>query len=97
MTVTLPSPLEGDQYAIAIQVKDYEGKVSESPIDQINKADDYWQNEGLKLIDKWLIITKAPKDSNNEIENNESGVTVIFANELKALLSRIAKNMIPME
>lgn len=96
--IKLPSPLEGYQYAIAIQVKDYEGKVSESVINQINKADDYWQNEeGLKLIDKWLIITKAPKDSNNEIENNESGVKVIFANELKALLSRIAKNMITME
>lgn len=95
--IKLPSPLGGDQYAIAIQVKDHEGKVSKSAIDQINKADDYWQNEGLKLIDKWLIITKAPKDSNNEIENNESGVEVIFANKLKALLSRIAKNMITME
>lgn len=39
--IKLPSLLSDYEYAIAIQVKDYEGTVDKRVIDQINKADDY--------------------------------------------------------
>ena len=95
--IKLPSLLTGYEYAIAIQVKDYEGIVGRSVIDQINKADDYWESENLKLIEKWLIITKASKDVNIELTEEDSNVKIIFAGELKELLSRIAKNIIGMK
>lgn len=95
--IKLPSLLSDYEYAIAIQVKDYEGSVGQSVIDQINKADKYWEGENLKLIEKWVIITKASKDVNIELTNNVSDVKIIFAGELKELLNRIAKNMIGMK
>lgn len=83
------------QYGIAIQVKDYEGFVSNEVIDQINKADKYWlENENLKLIDKIVIITKANKDNNLKLTSKDSSVNFIFAEELKELLNKIAKNQI---
>jgi hypothetical protein len=94
--IKLPSLLSDYEYAIAIQVKDYSGTVSQAVINQINKADDYWESENLKLIEKWIIITKASKDVNVELRDNDSDVKIIFAGELKGLLNRIAKKMIEM-
>jgi hypothetical protein len=95
--IKLPSLLADYEYAIAIQIKDYEGTVGHSVINQINKADNYWESENLKLIEKWVIITKAAKDVNIELTKNDSDVRIIFAGELKGLLNRIAKNMIGMK
>lgn len=95
--IRLPSLLSDYEYAIAIQVKDYEGTVDQSAIDQINKADSYWESENLKLIEKWLIITKASKDVNIELVNNDSSIKIIFAGELKEILNKIAKSMIDMK
>jgi len=95
--IKLPSLLDNYEYAIAIQVKDYEGTVGQSVIDQINKADNYWESENLKLIEKWVIITKSSKDVNTELLNNNSNVKINFADELKDLFNRIAKNIIGMK
>lgn len=77
------------QYAIAIQVKDYSGYMSDSAIKQISKADEYWDNEGLILIDKYVIVTKCKLEHNTAIENSNNSVKVIFANELKDLLVKM--------
>ena len=95
--IKLPSLLSDYEYAIAIQVKDYEGTVGNSVIKQINKADAYWESENLKLIEKWVIVTKAPRTSNLELAKNDSNVKVIFAGELKELLNRIGRRMIDMK
>jgi len=95
--IKLPSLLSDYEYAIAIQVKDYTGTVGQSVIDQINKADSYWESENLKLIEKWVIITRATKDVNIELTENDSNVKIIFAGELKVLLNRIAKKLIGMD
>lgn len=95
--IKLPSLLSDYEYAIAIQVKDYEGTVSRSVIDQINKADDYWESENLKLIEKWVIITRASKYVNFDLSTNDSNVKIIFAGELKELLNKIAKSLIGMK
>jgi hypothetical protein len=91
--VRLPSISPDYGYAIAIQVKDYEGYVHPEVIDQINKAD-YWQDENVKLIDKIVITTKANKDDNEHLLNNDSDVKFIFADELKKILLEIGKSFI---
>lgn len=92
--IKLPGLLTDYQYAIAIQVKDHVGVVDQSVIEQINKADEYWKNKNLKLIEKWVIITKALKNENSILVENDSDVKILFVSELKELLSMIAKNMI---
>jgi hypothetical protein len=83
------------QYGIAIQVKDYEGIVGSAPLEQIRKSD-YLNDENLKIIDKILVIIRAPKDV-NETLTSALDVKVIFASELKELLLRIGKSMIGIE
>jgi hypothetical protein len=80
------------KYAIAIQVKDYEGFVADDVIKQINKADEYWRdNEGVKLIEKIVVITRAEKESNIHLIENESEIKFIFAKDFMQLLSNIGK------
>lgn len=82
------------QYVIAIQVKDYEGYVNDSPLKQLSKADKYWNNDNMKLIDKILIITKSKKVDNDHLTENEYGIKIIFANELEELLSKMGRALI---
>jgi len=95
--IKLPSLLSNYSYAIAIQVKDYEGFVGKEVISQINKADDYWESENLKLIEKIVIITKAKKDDNIKLLEHDKNVKFIFATELKQLMSEIGKCFIGMK
>jgi hypothetical protein len=92
--VKMPSLINDYMYAIAIQVKDYVDVVGEEVINQINKADTYWNNENLKLIEKWIIITRASKENNKKLINNSRNVKIMFASDLKTLLSEIGKVMI---
>lgn len=91
--IKLPSLQQNYQYAIAIQVKDYNGFVNENVRQQIMKANNYWQSENLKLIDKIVIITKASKEHNSLLVSDNE-VKFIFASELKQLLSDIGKRFI---
>lgn len=95
--IKLPSILSNYEYAIAIQVKDYEGYVSGNVVRQIEKSENYWDSENLKLIDKIVIVTKAQKDHNLKLLENDKNVKFIFANELKQLLSEIGKHFIGMK
>ena len=96
--IKLPGLL-GFQYLIAIQVKDYSGCISEDPLLQISKADKYpeWNNENCKVIEKVLIITKASKENNTNLENNSYGVKVIFASQLKDLLVSIGQTFLGLD
>ena len=91
--IKIPSILPSYTYIIAIQVKDYVDKVSDQVIKQINKSDNYWDDENTKLIDKIVIITKAHKNDNLHLEKNSS-VKFIFANSLKEILAEIGKKQI---
>jgi len=95
--IKLPSLLSNYSYAIAIQVKDYDGFVGNEVISQINKADDYWESENLKLIEKIVIITKAKKDDNIKLLEHDKNIKFIFATELKQLMSEIGKCFIGMK
>lgn len=84
----------GKTYVIAIQVKDYSGLVSDNPVEQINKADAYFNNpENGILIDKYIIITKALEKENDELcrSAEKNNITVLFEAEVKSLLSQMAK------
>ena len=94
ITITFPSIAEETEYVIAIQVKDYEGYVARDVIAQINKAEAYFKEQNQILIDKIVIITKAPKDVNQMLVDNSGDVKFIFANELKTLLSVMGRQYI---
>lgn len=95
--IKLPSILSNYSYAIAIQVKDYDGFVGNDVVAQINKADSYWDSENTKLIEKIVIITRAKQDANIKLLENEKSVKFIFATELKQLLVEIGKCFIGMK
>lgn len=91
ISITIPG-LTDYSYLIAIQVKDYIGKVSEAPLKQLNKADAYWSDDPkVRLIDKILIVTKAHAEQNRHLAENQDGITVLFGNDVQALLLRIGK------
>lgn len=90
--VNVPGISISESYNIAIQVKNYEGKISDENIDiiieQVNKAKGYkWENNG-KLIDQILVITSAEEKDNPKLieECQKKEIRVIFSEELKKLI-----------
>jgi hypothetical protein len=80
------------EYGIAIQVKDWWGKAGKCAIDQLKKADDYWEKEkGIKLIDKILIVTRANYEGNEDFKRQciASKITPLFEEELSELLYEV--------
>jgi hypothetical protein len=92
--IKMPSIILDFEYAVAIQVKDYEGFVADDVIKQINKAEKYWNNENIRLVEKIVIITRSDKDDNLHLLENKNNVKFIFANELTELLSNMGKAFI---
>lgn len=90
--VRIPSLTNDYEYVIAIQVKNYSGHVDKAVLEQLAKADTYFDDNNCKLIDKILIVTNSDKEENEKLlEEAGKGVRVIFENDLKKLLERIAK------
>jgi hypothetical protein len=80
------------EYGIAIQVKDWWGMASRCAIEQLNKADDYWEKEkGIKLIDKMLIMARANYQENENFRQNciDNKITPIFEEDLSELLYEV--------
>ena len=88
--VTIPGITDDLNYGIAIQVKDYSNYVNTNVIDQINRSS-YLENDGLKIIDKIVIITKAEKESNLHLIERDKSVKYIFTHELQKLMGEIGK------
>ena len=94
--IRIPGILD-NTYIIAIQVKDYKDVVDNWVVEQISKADEYFQKEeGSILIDKYLIITNAKADDNIRLikKAKESGVKVLFDEDVKKLLSKMGRAFI---
>jgi hypothetical protein len=95
------SRLGDAKYGIAIQVKDWLGKVGEWAIDQLNKADEYWgkdgneEGEGIKLIDKILIVTRANYEENEGFKEQcvKSNITPLFEEELSNILYEVGRTV----
>lgn len=87
--LTMPGLLE--DYGIAIQVKDWQGKAGniESAIDQIEKADEAWKE--FRIVDKIIILTEASElPPEAEAEANEKGITILYSEDFKQLLRKMA-------
>ena len=97
--ITIPGIIPDYDYAIAIQVKDYNWIVGKGVIDQINKAEFWNSKDNIKLIDKIVIVTNAKRDENyhllgTEEKRKDREVKFIFARELDDLLADIAMSHI---
>lgn len=91
ITIRLPGLLD-QEYLIAIQVKDYANVVSQKALEQLSKAVWWEQDEpNTRLIEKILIVTRASAEDNAELLLKADGFRVIFADELKALLTELGQ------
>lgn len=91
ISISFSDPLSEKVYIIAIQVKNYTGIVDEKKLlDQINKADTYWEGDNLQLLRKIVVITGAKEEDNKEMIEHNPNITFIFANRLKEILLEIA-------
>ena len=90
--ITIPGLLSERPYVIALQIKDYEGKVETDPLSQLSKAENWWSDENTILIDKILVVTKADKSDNEQLLKIAKGknITVLMGNDVKELLYRIS-------
>ncbi|ALJ00792.1 hypothetical protein [Rufibacter tibetensis] len=95
--VKIPGVLPDSEYAIAIQVKDYEGLVGTNVVDQINKSELYWDNDNIKLIERIVIVIRADRSNHDNLINFDKNIKFIFAAELKQLLLEIGKKFIGMK
>lgn len=101
--ISLPGVGQGPPHAIAVQVKNYHGTVQEPMVDkaigQIKKAD-WWQEQGdYHIIEKVLILTKARRVDNPRLVElgEKENVRLVFADELKTLLTDYAKRTIGLD
>ena len=86
--------LLGKTYGIAIQVKDYQGLMSNSAITQINKSTEYWRQQDITIVDKYVFVTKCKKEQNLHVGVNSDDVTILFSCGVKELLQQIADSYI---
>ena len=92
--ISMPSiDRRAPEHVIAVQVKDYSGTVGNHPIDQIEKASWWNEQDGFSLVEKIVVMTKAHRDQNASLEKyaEEKKVRLLFADDLKQLLVDYAK------
>ena len=86
------------EYAIAVQIKDHEGNISKGVIDQICKADKYWEDNETesKLIEKMVIVTNAESRKNEDITEyaRSKNVRILYKKEFDQLLLKIANSFV---
>lgn len=92
ISIQIPG-IGGKYYLIAIQVKDYQGKISDYAEKQISKAS-YFEEKDSEciLIDKIVIVTHSPKEIHSELleAGEKNGVRYLFEEDTKELCSQLA-------
>ena len=87
--VKLPDVTGESRYAIAIQVKDHVGTVSDEAVEQLRRAN-YWEKEhGLQLIQRVVVFTRATRKDNEhlvELEKKEGDLQIVFGEVLHRML-----------
>ena len=91
--ISLPGVGEGPLHTIAVQVKDYEGKVGNEPVDQIARAERWDKQDAHSVIEKVVILTKAKREDNADLVTyaSDKEVRLVFAEDLKELLTEYGK------
>lgn len=80
--VTIPSIIvPGKAFLISVQVKDWANEAGLNPVDQVLKADQYWNKDGQLLISKVVVQVRANEDDNMAFVDyaREKGVEVARA------------------
>ena len=90
--LTIPAPMKGISYGIAVQVKDWDDiALIEDAVEQVKKADDGWAGEGIRIIDKIIILTNAVVSDRTDLSKlSREGITVLQSDDLKRLTHRMA-------
>lgn len=86
-------------HVIAVQVKDWERTASNHPVDQIGKAGWWEKDGGHHVIEKVVVFTKVHRSDNPRLveEAKNRDVRVVFADELKPLLTEYAKRSLGLD
>ena len=88
LTITMPGIFEGDSYVIAVQVKDYSGHTDRYAVDQIQKADKHFEQEGNgKLIEKWVIYTDIDRSA-HRFDDTYENTRIFYRADLRRLLTQ---------
>lgn len=91
--VKIPDLFGDGYYGVAIQVKDYQGWVSDRPIEQILKAEkDYWKNQDITIVELVVVVTGGHKKDNAGLlqSADEKGVRIIWSSDIEELVYRSA-------
>jgi hypothetical protein len=87
--VTIPDVFRDGHYGIAIQVKDYEGVVSDDPIHQILKAKNgYWKEAGIEILGSVVVLIRGDRQAGHQLEQTAmaAGVRLIWSTDIEELL-----------
>jgi len=87
--VTIPDVFRDGHYGIAIQVKDYEGVVSDDPIHQILKAKNgYWKEAGIEILESVVVLIRGDRQAGHQLEQTAmaAGVRLIWSTDIEELL-----------
>ena len=99
--VKIPNFMSKEEYyVIAIQIKDYKGKISSQQshniVEQVKKSE-YWKEiKNNKIIDKVLLITSAKREDNSELEGlcKNEGIKLMFGEDFESLIREISQKYI---
>jgi hypothetical protein len=93
----IPDIFGGDRFGMAIQVKDYQGFISDVAIKQIQKAKgEYWKSRGIKIVELIVVVIKGDKEAGHEFAASaeKAGVRLIWSTDVEDLVFRSACRII---
>lgn len=104
--VTVPGIVRDRDYAIAIQIKDYTGKIGAAAtqrlIQQISKANTWGDDPDKKVIDRAVVLVRASEADNKDLvaevgRATGDEVTLVFKEDLEPMLLEFAQRVISEE
>jgi hypothetical protein len=91
---TIPDPFGDGELGVAIQVKDYQGAISEHPIEQVLKAKSsgYWKDLNIEIVQLVVVVVRGDKETGHELQNaaDKAGVRLIWSTDVEDLIFRSA-------
>jgi hypothetical protein len=91
---TIPDLLGDGELGVAIQVKDYQGAISEDPIKQVQKAKSsgYWKELNVEVVQLIVAVVRGDKETGHELQNaaDNAGVRLIWSTDVEDLIFRSA-------
>lgn len=89
----IPDVFGDGYYGIAIQIKDYRGLVGDRPLDQIRRAANYWEKQGIKILQLVVVLIDCGREENPGFIKSAAmspPVRIVWAADVQQLLNRAA-------